>query len=702
MCTESTVGTVTTTETGAGTGPGEFLGGEEGENFPTVGEVTCRGDEEEDDREASTGARSGGDADGQGGDGTAKKKNQVKLERWLHIDRPAGFIPCGASTLLHLTLNVQEAVLEPQDLVYTVLVIRLEDSKQDVFFSVSTSVLPSLLGAAPSQLQKISNRSIIMAPAGGRVLGGERGEEEDVNGFDTKECSATTTTTTEEEGMKTGQQIERVHEDKRVSRRAFEDDGKKQKEEEQRKNTSESSYSVERSVGASVGSAEREEEERNVSSPLPKEIWWLLVHIYSQISSQKKRKRTFPRRNKVTVHDPTTGGPSSKKSSRTGCHPPSSSASDDSTSAKGEQKVNNEEPHSPPSGDPGRGDISSSSSLSMRRRSSIALEGEKDFDLASFLSSPCSAVLQRPKHLRGSTTFFRREGEGDHGGGRGEKQEESTMSSDLELNTKISSDPTERRQRDSSFLRETVETSNSGVNPAEGDGFSRRKEKEEEKTKTTVVSAEGAGTQLGGADGSMVMSSERAEEGQQLTRRRKRLADQKFQSTEEDEEAARRKREVSLEEEAEFVRMCVESGVVVPNNVSVDAALMVLAKWGNSVVIVPSEFTVREVGDDDLHMLCRAMLLSLPTSQRNIFLSVVSLLRLLLEAAISSFPPLCVCHASGGTGCDGEEIDLEDDEARKELKSLLLHATIAWLGRWLMPQTPPQVTGLVLEHFLRT
>lgn len=82
MCTESTVGTVTTTETGAGTGPGEFLGGEEGENFPTVEEVTCRGDEEEeDDRETSTGARSGGDAEGQGGDGAAKKKNQVKLER---------------------------------------------------------------------------------------------------------------------------------------------------------------------------------------------------------------------------------------------------------------------------------------------------------------------------------------------------------------------------------------------------------------------------------------------------------------------------------------------------------------------------------------------------------------------------------------------------------------------------------------------
>lgn len=49
----------------------------------------------------------------------------------------------------------------------------------------------------------------------------------------------------------------------------------------------------------------------------------------------------------------------------------------------------------------------------------------------------------------------------------------------------------------------------------------------------------------------------------------------------------------------------------------------VLAKWGNSVVVVPSEFTVREVGDDDLHMLCRAMLLSLPTSQVSVVQSLI-------------------------------------------------------------------------------
>lgn len=441
-------------------------------------------------------------------------------------------------------------------------------------------MLPSLLGAAPSQLQKISNRSIIMAPTGGRVLGGGRGEEEDVNGSGSKECS-TTTVTTKEEGMKAEQQIERVHGDKRVSsRRASEETGQ-QKEDEQTKKSSESSCSVERSVGASVGSAEREEEERNVSSPLPKEIWWLLVHIYSQISSEKDRKRTSPRRNKMKVHDSTTGGQISKKSCGA-WHPScSSSTSYDSSSTKGEEKVSsNEEPHSPPSGDPGKGDISSSSSLSMRRRCSIALEGEKTFDLASFLSSPCSAVLQRPKHLRGSTTFFRREGEGDHGGGRGENEEESTMSSDLDVNTKKSSDTTEGHQRDSSSLRENVETSintekaDSATNPAEAGGSARRKDKEEE-TKATDFSEGGAGTGLGGADGSMVMSSERAEEGQPLTRRRRRLADEKFPSWEEEEEATRRKREVSLEEEAEFVRMCVESGVVVPNNVSVDAALMV-------------------------------------------------------------------------------------------------------------------------------
>lgn len=67
ICTESTVGTVTTTETGGGTGAEFFAGEEGGENFPSGEGVTCR----EEDVRATPDTR-----------GVAKqKKNQVKLER---------------------------------------------------------------------------------------------------------------------------------------------------------------------------------------------------------------------------------------------------------------------------------------------------------------------------------------------------------------------------------------------------------------------------------------------------------------------------------------------------------------------------------------------------------------------------------------------------------------------------------------------
>lgn len=446
-----------------------------------------------------------------------------------------------------MTLNVQEAVLEPQDLVYTVLVIRLEDSKQDVFFSVSTSVLPSLLGAAPSQLQKIANRSIIMAPAA-RVLGKREEEEVDPEcAPESRKCSAEVTQ---------DRRGEQVQEEKTAAGEVDAETGKA-KEENRR---GEDSSSVEKPFRAAAGSAERDEEERNVSAPLPKEIWWLLVHIYSQISSEKERRR--PRADRKT-HD----GSARTTSKRSGCS--GLATSQDARPAKVEEKGEDEEPCTPSLSDAGRGDISSSSSLSMRRRCGIALDSGKSFDLASFLSSPCSAVLQRPKHLRGSTTFFRREGEGDHGEGHGE---ERAALGGTELNRRLSHEAEAETWPSSRERGEDREQAASRVSTAEDGPPGRRKE--EEARKAAVLSREGAEVtqEKRPPPVDAATSVERV-----IVAKTTRIAEQVLRSRDE-EEAARRKRERSLEEEAEFVRMCVESGVVVPGNVSVDAALMVGTK----------------------------------------------------------------------------------------------------------------------------
>lgn len=66
----------------------------------------------------------------------------------------------GESRILNITLNIQEGVYAMQHPVCGVLVLRLADSRQDAFCCVSTSVVPSLLGAELQPLADLQEQTL--------------------------------------------------------------------------------------------------------------------------------------------------------------------------------------------------------------------------------------------------------------------------------------------------------------------------------------------------------------------------------------------------------------------------------------------------------------------------------------------------------------------------------------------------------------
>eukprot|EP00914_Ancora_sagittata_P026817 GHVO01052688.1.p1 GENE.GHVO01052688.1~~GHVO01052688.1.p1 ORF type:complete len:326 (-),score=49.50 GHVO01052688.1:57-1034(-) len=123
----------------------------------------------------------------------------------------------------------------------------------------------------------------------------------------------------------------------------------------------------------------------------------------------------------------------------------------------------------------------------------------------------------------------------------------------------------------------------------------------------------------------------------------------------------------------------LETGIEISEDVSSEAALTVLSQWGMKLPapLVPRDFLASTAGDDT-HSLCRAIILSLPMISRNIFLTIISLMRDLIS------------KDTEGIQCD-PQLFLEPMEV----------AAAEWTARFMLRDTPSKEGRDFVLHFLR-
>ncbi|KAL8434653.1 hypothetical protein ACSSS7_003051 [Eimeria intestinalis] len=164
-------------------------------------------------------------------DSTAASLVLRRLLRWLLMDSLHGFLKGGETRVISMTLNIQEGIYFAQELACGVLVLRLVDSRQDFFCCLAASLMPALLGAELQPLALLGARPLLLEANEDHGSHGDLTDEREATNTDPPEIGASRGEKSTE-GMQT-------------------DDS-----------------------GASQLSATR--------LPLPKELWWLLLHIHAK------------------------------------------------------------------------------------------------------------------------------------------------------------------------------------------------------------------------------------------------------------------------------------------------------------------------------------------------------------------------------------------------------------------------------------
>ena len=131
-----------------------------------------------------------------------------------------------------MTLNIQEGIYSPHELACGVLVLRLVDSRQDFFCCLAASLMPALLGAELQPLAMLGKRALLPGAAEDPRGDGHSQQEHDITN---KETTSAASTPREREA----------------------------------------------SHATRSGKAECSEEAAS-QLPLPKELWWLLMHLHAK------------------------------------------------------------------------------------------------------------------------------------------------------------------------------------------------------------------------------------------------------------------------------------------------------------------------------------------------------------------------------------------------------------------------------------
>ncbi|KAH0486488.1 MAG: hypothetical protein KVP17_003220 [Porospora cf. gigantea B] len=168
-----------------------------------------------------------------------------------------------------------------------------------------------------------------------------------------------------------------------------------------------------------------------------------------------------------------------------------------------------------------------------------------------------------------------------------------------------------------------------------------------------------------------------------------------------------------LQREVLTAQRCVERGFAMSKSVSVAATLRLLEEWCRNMpnALVPRDF-VTEIHsnnpnrEDFSHLLCRAVLLSLPQSTRNILISLVALLREILDHSWRKNCARLSAYLHARNISDVAELDPEDpitealDDVDEESRWMMQSALIEWACRFLFRSTPTRLCHLFLFHFL--
>lgn len=148
------------------------------------------------------------------------------------MDSLHGFLRGGETRVVSMILNIQEGIYSAHEFACGVLVLRLVDSRQDFFCCLASSLMPALLGAELQPLAMLGRRNLL-GPS-------DTSEEEHTQGKDhSSHLDALTEVNVPSLGV----------------------DG----------------------AEAPVQSAETEASTESTSLlPLPKELWWLLMHLHTK------------------------------------------------------------------------------------------------------------------------------------------------------------------------------------------------------------------------------------------------------------------------------------------------------------------------------------------------------------------------------------------------------------------------------------
>ncbi|KAL8432597.1 hypothetical protein Efla_002829 [Eimeria flavescens] len=571
-------------------------------------------------------------------DSKAVLRKRIRLERWLLMDSLHGFLKGGETRIISMTLNIQEGLYSAQEIACGVLVLRLVDSRQDFFCCLAASLMPALLGAELQPLAMLGSRPLLpYAPQ-------DASSHEQTQ----QNCEAADRDSTQLEG------------------------GSRQKG---------GSASVAR---ADNGGAE-DSQQSSSQLPLPKELWWLLMHIHAKTVAAAsapaawgsedwrgqfdQQKRGRPRKSASCERRRSRSaewGPLHLGDSPTGVR---SRGSLGSITSSGDSSQSERE-------DAGYSVFCQRTSLNNTHGLANLNKEGLGLNLAVFLCTAGGESLTWPSFLAGADTYLQ----------------------------------PEERPCEQSAAPWTCEGLTSG---SQGQADAKVNERESQKRCDT--------------------ESRRRDN---RTPTDEMLADSEFY--------------VPLKRDVAFLRACLERGVAIPAGVPLCAALLLLEEWGATSCFFPSEFAVQDVQTDSLHLLCRAILLSLPSVHRNAFMSVVSAINELLQTAARSAmvelrgqphrkADCCEGHshartnacgsvdfanAVGWVGCCSPEGGVAGSECSQmclevfqsgerggpaqrvncleslHTLQLLRHAVLLWMGAWLMKSCRPALRHAVLDHFI--
>mmetsp|Transcript_7508 Transcript_7508/g.21550 ORF Transcript_7508/g.21550 Transcript_7508/m.21550 type:complete len:866 (-) Transcript_7508:346-2943(-) len=155
-----------------------------------------------------------------------------------------------------------------------------------------------------------------------------------------------------------------------------------------------------------------------------------------------------------------------------------------------------------------------------------------------------------------------------------------------------------------------------------------------------------------------------------------------------------------LADEMERIRIATDEGRALGSldpPVTVAATLKVIERWGFSLPspLVSREF-VTDLDDGGSHLVCRAALLSLPTPQRNSFISILSLMKWLVD-----LPPSRIQETSLMPDSEQEQGGHNDGLSKgSEIGRPFVAALVEWLARFLMWDSPAYLSHPFLLHYI--